>query len=206
MNILIIGSGSVGTALAAELDEKGHDVSVVDRTEEDLESLPAKFGGFTTVGVPIDMDILKRAGIESCDALFAVTNEDDLNIMASQLAQRVFRVPKIFARITDIEKGRLFEEIGVNVICPTKLTVSAACAALEENNDRAVELNFENHTVIFSTIELPEDMEESSPDDIEYEDGEILFGVIRKGSGFIMYRGQPLTFQKSDKLVFARRA
>lgn len=206
MNILIIGSGSVGTALATELDEKGHDVSVVDRTEEDLESLSAKFGGFTTVGVPIDMDILKRAGIESCDALFAVTNEDDLNIMASQLAQRVFRVPKIFARITDIEKGRLFEEIGVNVICPTKLTVSAACAALEENNDRAVELNFENHTVIFSTIELPEDMEESSPDDIEYEDGEILFGVIRKGSGFIMYRGQPLTFQKSDKLVFARRA
>lgn len=206
MNILVIGSGSVGTALAVELDEKGHDVSVIDRTNEDFESLPSTFGGFTTVGVPIDMDVLKRAGIETSDALFAVTNEDDMNIMVSQLAQHVFKVPKIFARITDIEKGKLFEEMGVNVICPTKLTVSAACAALEEDNSRSVELNFENHTVLFSTIELPEDMEESTPEDIEYENEEVLFGVIRKGSGFIMYRGQSLTFQKSDKLVFAKRA
>ena len=78
MNILIIGCGMVGAALATTLDGRGHDVSVIDKNAETLETLPASFGGFTTTGVPIDQDVLKRAGISTCDALFAVTHEDDI--------------------------------------------------------------------------------------------------------------------------------
>lgn len=206
MNILVIGCGNVGSALAATLDEKGHDVSVIDKSPVCFESLPSKFSGFTTTGVPIDMDVLRRGGIQTCDALFAVTNEDDINIMVSQLAQETFKVPKIFARVIDINKGKVYEELGVNIICPTKLTVSAACAALEENQDKIIEVNFENHTVIFSTIELPESLIDAMPADIDYEHEEILFGVLRNGCGFIMYCGQPLTFRQGDKLIFAKKA
>lgn len=206
MNILVIGCGMVGSALAATLDKKGHDVSVIDKNSAKFDTLSSKFGGFTTTGVPIDQDVLKRAGIQTCDALFAVTDEDDMNIMVSQLARQTFKVAKIFARITDIKKGKVFEELGINVICPTKLTVSAACAALEESGGTGVEANFGNHTVYFSTIDIPEQLVAAMPADIEYEREEALFGVIRAGSGLILYRGQPITFMEGDKLIFAKKA
>ncbi len=207
MNILVIGCGMVGSALAEMLDEKGHDVSVVDKNGARFDSLSPKFGGFTTTGVPIDQDVLKRAGIGTCDALFAVTDEDDMNIMVSQLARQIFKVKMIFARITDIEKGAVFEEMGINIICPTKLTVSAACAALEESNGAGAgsEMNFENYTVHFSVMDLPEQLIAAMPADIEYESEETLLGVIRAGSGLIMNRGQPITFTEGDKLIFARK-
>lgn len=204
MNILIIGCGITGAALANTLDARGHDVSVIDKNSESFEALSPEFGGFTTTGVPIDTDILKRAGIGTCDALFAVTDEDDMNIMVSQLAKAQFNVPKIFARIIDIGKGEVFENLGVSVICPTKLTVTAACAAIDEP-DAGVEVNFENYTVHFSTIDLPEEYIGGSPNDIGYEDGETLFGVIRKNGGFIMYHSQELSFESGDRLVFAKR-
>lgn len=207
MDILVIGCGMVGSALAETLDKKGHDVSVIDKVSAKFDALSPSFGGFTTVGVPIDCDVLRRAGIQTCDALFAVTAQDDMNIMVSQLARTMFNVPKIFARITDIEKGKVFEELGINIICPTKLTVSAACAALEEDKSTESDvINFENHTVMFTKLDLPEQFIEGTPEDIEYENEEVLFGIIRKNSGFIMYRGQPLTFAEGDKLIFARKA
>lgn len=205
MNILVIGCGKVGVALANTLDARGHDISVIDKNSERFEALSSEFGGFTTTGVPIDIDVLKRAGIGTCDALFAVTDDDDMNIMVSQLAGAQFNVPKIFARIIDIGKGEVFENLGVSVICPTKLTVTAACAAIDEP-DAGIEVNFENYTVHFSTIDVPEEFIGSTPNDIGYEDEEMLFGVIRKNGGFIMYRGQELSFESGDKLIFAKRS
>ncbi len=205
MNILVIGCGMVGAALANVLDKRGHDVSVIDKNGDRLDALSADFGGFTTVGVPIDTDVLKRAGISTCDALFAVTSEDDTNIMVSQLARTMFGVPKIFSRVTDIGKGEVFEKFGINVICPTKLTVTAACAALEEP-DKGVEVNFENYTVHFSVIDVPEEFIGKTPKDIEYEDEETLFAVMRKSGGFKMYCGQELSFSEDDKLIFAKRS
>ncbi len=207
MNILIIGCGMVGSELAVTLDNKGHDVSVVDRNNDRFESLSANFAGFTTTGVAIDCDVLRRAGIESCDVLFAVTDEDDMNIMVAQLARQTFNVPKIFARITDIRKGEVFEKLGINIICPTKLTVSAACAAAEEaNGSSGAEINFENHTVRFLTLDVPEQLVGSSPDDIEYERDEVLFGVMRSNAGLILYNGQQITFGEGDKLIFAQKS
>lgn len=203
MNILVIGCGMVGSALAVTLDRKGHDVSVIDRNQERFDGLSSEFGGFTTTGVPIDQDVLKRAGISTCDALFAVTDEDDMNLMVAQLAKQIYSVPKIFARITDITKSEVFEEMGVKTICPTKLTVSAACSAIEEEGAGAADINFENHTVHFSTMETPESLIGKSPEDIQYEPGEVLFGVIRDSAGLIMFRGQPIIFGEGDRLIFA---
>lgn len=208
MNILIIGCGMVGSELAVTLDNRGHDVSVIDRNTDRFETLPSSFAGFTTTGIAIDCDVLRRAGIESCDALFAVTDEDDMNIMVSQIAGRTFKVPKIFARIADIRKGEVFEELGINIICPTKLTVSAACAAAEEaDGSKGAELNFENHTVHFLTLDVPEQFIDKTPDDVEYEKDEVLFGVIRQGAGLILYNGgKEIIFAAGDKLIFAKKA
>lgn len=133
MNILVIGCGRIGSSLAEELDKRGHDVSVIDQNPEKLEMLSADFSGFTTIGIPIDLDVLKRAGITTCDVLYAVTDNDDINIMVSQIAHKTFKIGKIFARVADIRKGEVFEKLGINVLCPTRLTVNAACEAIPEN-------------------------------------------------------------------------
>ncbi len=202
MNILIIGCGLVGSALASDFDKTGHDVSVVEKSEDAFEALPADFGGFTTTGVAIDQEVLKRAGITTCDALYAVTEDDDMNIMVSQLAKQAFNVPKIYARVNNISKGEVFEKLGINVICPVKLTVSAARAAIEEDDGAGKELIFGSHTVHFSTIEVPDDLVGSLPEDIQLVGSEVLFAVLR-GSMLILYRGQQTPLEAGDKLIFA---
>lgn len=203
MNILIIGCSKAGAALAADFDNKGHDVSVIDNDPDSFDALPARFSGFTTTGIQIDDEVLKRAGIQTCDALFAMDDDDDINIMVSQLARRIFCVPKVFAKISDIRKGDIFETDGVQVVCPTKLTVAAAASALGDETDQHMMIGA--HGVIFTTIDVPEELIGSAPPEIEYVPGEELFGVIRPSSGLIMYSGQPLVFDVGDKLIFARK-
>lgn len=204
MNILIIGCGTMGSTLAAALDKKGYDICVIDKKSESFDSLPADFGGFTATGVAIDQDVLKRAGIGSCDALFAVTENDDMNLMTAQISREVFGVPRIFARVDDVGKCRVFEGLGVNIISPTKLTVSAACEALEgENRDK--ELKFGNALVKFTAIEVPENYAGKKPEDILLEEDESFFGIERGGAGFILYCGQDIAFEAGDRLIFAKK-
>lgn len=205
MNILITGCGKVGATLASVLDKKGHDVSIIDQTEAHFDLLPPNYSGFKTTGVPFDRDVLQQAGISSCDALFALTDDDDINIMVSELAKHIYGIPKVFARLHDIRKCEVFEDEGIRIVCPTKLTVNAAISALEEHDSDGAELTFENSTVQFTTMELPETMVGGSTEDIEYEDEEILFGVIRKSSGLTLYNGRPLVFEDGDKLIFAKK-
>ena len=90
MNILIVGCGKVGSMLASELDRMGHDVAVLDREEAHFTLLDSDFSGYTISGVPIDQDVLKRAGIEGCDAILAMTEDDNVNIMVCQMAKDIF--------------------------------------------------------------------------------------------------------------------
>jgi len=204
MNILIIGCGIMGSALAAALDKKGYDICVIDKRSESFEALPPNFGGFTATGVAIDQDVLKRAGISACDALFAVTDNDDVNLMTAQISREIFGVPRIFARVDDIGKCGVFEGLGVKIISPTRLTVSAACEALEgENGDR--ELKFGNALVKFTAIEVPENYAGKTPEDILLEEDESFFGMEREGAGFTLFFGQEIVFEAGDRLIFAKK-
>lgn len=205
MNIMIIGCGKVGSELATLFDRRGHDVSVVDRRGENFDSLPEDFGGFTTVGVPIDQDVLKKAGIETCDAVCAVTTDDNLNIMAAQLAEEIYKVPKVFARISDVDKVDVFRGFGIQTVCPTRLTVDAACAAIEDVNEQ-VTININHKRVNFTTMDMPPEFVGKQPSDIELEPDEILFAIIRSNGVFLLYNGQVIALGENDKLVFAKKA
>ena len=205
MNILIIGCGKVGSELAGLFSRRGHDVSVIDRREEKFDELPGDFSGFTTVGVPIDQDVLRKAGIETCDAVCAVTPDDNMNIMAAQLAKDVFNVPRVFARISDVDKVDVFRGFGIHTVCPTRLTVEAACAAIEDVNEQTA-LNMEHNRVNFTTMAMPPEFVGKQPSEIELEPDEILFAIIRQNGTFQLYNGQVITLGETDKLVFAKKA
>ena len=119
MRYLIVGCGRVGSALAKLLDADGHEVIVVDENPTAFKRLGQKFKGHEIVGTGIDYDVLKRAGAATADGFIAVTNGDNRNIMAALIAQRMFKIKRIVARIYDPPRGQMYRELGVETVCPT---------------------------------------------------------------------------------------
>lgn len=154
MNILVVGCGKVGSRLASSLSREGHDVSVVDRKNESFELLSEDFDGITTAGVPIDQDVLKQAGIENCEALVAVSQDDNVNIMVSQLAREIFKIPNVLTRIYDPSREDVFSHFGLHTICPTNLTVDVVRSALFET-DSIQTVHLGAHTVSFHWFPIP---------------------------------------------------
>lgn len=202
MNILLVGCGKVGARLASILDQEGHDVSIVDKHEESFELLAESFGGFKTCGIPIDQDVLRRAGIETCDALAAVSPDDNVNIMVSQLAREIFEVPTVLARIYDPKRENVFSHFGLYTVCPTNLTVAAVRSALTEN-DKPQTINIGSHTITFSTQVLPKSLIGAVAGDIDLEEGQSLYGVIHSDFSITLYQGQKIRFVTGDKVIIS---
>ena len=121
MKIVILGCGRVGSTLATMLDQSGHEVSIIDYSSEAFQRLSPDFRGETIPGNGVDEEILIRAGIKEADAFAAVTNGDNRNIMASQIAKEIFNVKKVMCRIYDPIREETYRELGMETICPTKV-------------------------------------------------------------------------------------
>jgi len=121
--IIIAGCRKVGSNLAVVLSQSNHDVVVIDSDPDNLELLGSGFNGLTITGMPIDEDVLRSAGIEKADALAAVSNDDNMNVMISQVAKNLFHVPRVITRVYDPEREIVFNKIGLTTICPTTLAV-----------------------------------------------------------------------------------
>ena len=119
MNVVIMGCGRVGAQLAAMLEEEGHKVTILDMEPYSFRRLPANFQGEALVGDGTDEDDLRRAGIEEADAFIAVTQGDNRNVMAAQIAKHMFNVPKVVCRIYDPLREELYNTLGLETISPT---------------------------------------------------------------------------------------
>jgi len=114
-----MGCGRVGATLAGLLDAEGHSVTVLDLDSYSFRRLPSGFKGKALVGNGIDEDALKKAGIEQADAFYAVTQGDNRNILASQIAKHIFNVKRVICRIYDPLRQELYESLGIESISPT---------------------------------------------------------------------------------------
>jgi trk system potassium uptake protein TrkA len=119
MKIVIMGCGRVGSRLAVELDGDGHSVTVLDTDAYSFRRLPSTFHGTALLGNGIDHDHLKKAGIETADIFFALTQGDNRNVMAAQIAKHIFNVPRSICRIYDPLRAELYSHLGLETICPT---------------------------------------------------------------------------------------
>ena len=119
MNIVILGCGRVGALLAMQLDNAGHAVTIVDSSNEAFQRLEPEFKGEKVTGNGVDEEVLRRARLEDADAFIAVTNGDNRNIMASQMAKQIFKVNKVLCRIYDPLRESTYRELGLETFCPT---------------------------------------------------------------------------------------
>jgi trk system potassium uptake protein TrkA len=121
MKIIIMGCGRVGARLAGLLDAEGHSITVLDTDSYSFRRLPTGFKGKALVGNGIDEEALKRAGILQVDAFIAVTQGDNRNIMAAQIAKHIFGVKRVICRIYDPLRQELYQSLGVESLSPTSI-------------------------------------------------------------------------------------
>jgi trk system potassium uptake protein TrkA len=119
MKIIIVGCGRVGAQLANLLDAEGHEITVLDVNAHSFRRLPPSFGGTALVGDGTDEEMLKKAGIAGADAFVAVTQGDNRNVMAAQIAKKIFNIPKVLCRIYDPLRKDVYEALGLDAVSPT---------------------------------------------------------------------------------------
>jgi trk system potassium uptake protein TrkA len=197
MRYLIVGCGRVGSALAKLLDADGHEVIVVDENPAAFKRLGQKFKGHEVVGTGIDYDVLKRAGAATADGFIAVTNGDNRNIMAALIAQRMFKIKRIVARIYDPPRGQMYRELGVQTVCPT--TVGAKLI-----RDVLIKAPWETKTfelgklTSVSTFVRAADAGKRVG---EIEDaGRIRIAAVRRGEHNVMVASADLVLQEGDEI------
>jgi trk system potassium uptake protein TrkA len=114
-----MGCGRVGARLASMLDQEGHDVTVLDTQPDAFRRLWPNFGGKREVGNGIDQDTLARIGVGEAEAFIAVTQGDNRNVMATQIAKHIFGVPRALCRIYDPIREEIYRGMGLETISPT---------------------------------------------------------------------------------------
>lgn len=119
MKVIIMGCGRLGSRIATMLEQQGHAVTVMDITESAFRRLPESFGGKRVVGNGMDLATLERAGIREADAFIAVTQGDNRNYFASQVAREVYGVRRVLCRVYDPVREGIFRELGLETFSPT---------------------------------------------------------------------------------------
>jgi trk system potassium uptake protein TrkA len=132
MKVVIMGCGRVGAHLATLLDIEGHSATVLDIDAYSFRRLPPEFGGTALVGNGVDQEALIQAGIEEADAFVAVTQGDNRNVMAAQIAKHIFDVPKVVCRIYDPLRRELYNTLGIEAVSPTTIFAQLLKEKLEQ--------------------------------------------------------------------------
>lgn len=201
MNILVIGCGKLGSRLADSLCRHGHSVSIIDRDEDSFKLLSDEFDGMTVTGMPMDTGVLKGAGVESCDAAAAVTDDDNLNITVSQIVKEFFGIQNVVTRIIDPSREKIFKHFGLKTVCETKLSCSAMFSALVDK-DLDKQLTFGSSTMSFLIRDVDHILVGRKMSEIPNRSGEIIIGVLDKDGHALI--GNEKVIGSSDRIIYAR--
>ena len=183
MHIIIVGCGRVGGELANILSAEGHNVVVVDKKQEAFSRLGHGFNGMTLTGNGFDVELLKEAGIEKAEALCAVSDDDNTNIMASQVAKRMFQVPRVIARVYDPHKADVYDKLGLDIISGTLLVAAMIRDKLMERS--LTTFLVESGEVGVMEIEVGEKLAGKRVEEVNIP-GELLVSVVMKPTGAVL--------------------
>ncbi len=128
MKTVVVGCGRVGAELAELFDRAGYEVVVLDTETRAFDRLPAAFGGTAVRGDGTDEDTLRRAGAEDADLFLAMTEGDNRNVMAAQLAVEALGARKVVAKVNDPLRAHAYADLGLATLCRTTLMADAVSA------------------------------------------------------------------------------
>jgi trk system potassium uptake protein TrkA len=191
MKIIVAGCGRTGSGLARALEAGGHRVAVIDHDERAFDRLGATFTGERVVGIAFDRQVLERAGIDSADAVAAVTGDDEVNAVVARLASRMCRVPRVVARLYDPRKAQIYRRLGVQVVAPVDWGIRRAAELLTFSEVGEL-ISLGGGQVDLVEVELPHLLAGRSIDELSAA-GEVLpVSISRAGRTFIPTSGTML--------------
>lgn len=197
MQIIIVGCGKVGSALAGELVAQGHDVVIVENDPELIQNA-GDLDCIKITGVPIDRDVLRQAGIETADVICCATQVDNINIMVAQVAKEIFNVPKIIVRVFNPHNRQIFDEFKLDTICQTEISVQAFLRKIAGEENEQIHRIF-NTNVLYTSIPLVKELIGESIGDLSADAGKMIFGLLRNGKLHLASAG--LKVQTGDELI-----
>lgn len=131
MKTVIVGCGRVGAVLADSFDRAGHEVIVIDPSTRAFDRLPSTFGGNALRGDGTDEDTLRRAGAEDADIFISLTEGDNRNVMAAQVALEALGAKRVIAKINDPVRAEAYADLGIATLCRTTMMADAVAAYLD---------------------------------------------------------------------------
>lgn len=204
MQIIVLGASRAGTMLVNRLISSGHDVVLVD-PNADAIATSRRINVVTVSGVIIDIDVLREAGIESADAVCALSESENQNLMASEIASEIFHVKHVITRIFDTSGSHVYNFGNFITISSPELTVDAFMREIE---DREFEGRIDNKThhimneiVEFTVLNASPDLFGYRIRDIEDTDKRHVFGIMRNEHMILALPGMKI--EKGDKLILA---
>jgi trk system potassium uptake protein len=197
MYIIVAGCGRLGSSLAYELSDFGHDVCIIDRDKERLAVLGSGFNGQRINGIECDSDNLIKCGIEQADALLAVTSDDNINITLSLIANRIYEVPQVIARVNDPNRKYIYEALNIEIISPVQLGAELLINRLNVKKCDVISELDDNYEIIELLINKKSSI--STVAEIEQKLSCVISG-IRQNKNIILPRKDTL-LQIGDRLI-----
>jgi len=202
VHVIIGGCGRVGAQLADELSREEHDVVIIDTDAESFDRIGSAFNGETLIGSIINKDALVRAGIEHADALAAVTDLDNANLMSVQIATELFSVPLTIARLFNPQREDSYRKMGISYVSGTRLVARAILKQLDVDTFPP-HVGFDEGDVDIVEIVVTEEGHGVTVSELQTRGG-LRVAAIERG-GRTRIPGGRDTLQHNDLLVAAIR-
>lgn len=199
MRTLVIGGGKVGSYLARKLEKDGHVVSVIELNHDLAMKVVRETGMIVFEGDGTDVDLLKRADVHRSDWVFAVTGKDDVNLVASQLAETL-GAKNVLARLNDPANASTFAALGLSTVAVTDLMVDVIERDLKVHDLESSTLLVHGKLSV-SEFDVGSSFEPTRVQDIDLPKSSLLV-AIERGLDVIVPNGQT-TVHPGDRLVVA---
>ena len=202
MRVAIAGAGSVGTAIAADLHDNGHDVLVLEQDPDLVERLRPTIDVTWVAADACEVASLDAAGLATVDVVVAATGDDEDNLVISLLAKQEFAVPRVVARVNHPKNQWLFNEswgVDVSVSTPQLLTALVEEAVSVGSLVRLLQFQGGAAHLVEITLDVDSPANDTAIADLNFPRDAIVVAVVRVDR-LIMPRGDT-TLQSGDEVL-----
>jgi trk system potassium uptake protein len=202
VHVVIMGCGRVGSTLARSLEDRDHDVSVIDSNPDAFRRLGPTFNGTKVTGIGFDQGVLERAGIEKADAFAAVSSGDNSNIIAARVARETFGIQQVVARIYDPGRAEVYQRLGITTVATVKWT---ADQILRRLLPAGAEPDFRDPsgTIRVDHVQVPEEWIGNRTVEFQMQSRSRIAWIDRLGEGMLPTRDSVI--QEGDLLHLVMR-
>jgi trk system potassium uptake protein TrkA len=187
MYLIVVGGGKVGVNLTRELEDQGHEVTLIENSRSRYNSIEQEFEHRVQYGDASELWVLERAGIVRADMVIAVTGDDEDNILICQVAKEKYAVDRIIARVNNPRNRQHFDLLGISpVVSATGLILNLIEHEVPHHNLVRL-LDLESEKIEIIELRIPEDSPIAGKRilDIETPERTLLISVLREGTGFV---------------------